>query len=161
VRRSDELKSAVLDAMAHEVRNPLNSAKIAATTLLSEHAGGELDRREMLSIIDEELNPTDRSSSKRERGMARFIPSEQLRLCQYISISDLYCQVQPSIPCSAMELRREHPVGQGRTSNPGGGGIRGIARSLESVTCRSRAAVMDSNPTLTDTLDLSKEVSFC
>jgi len=56
VRRSDELKSAVLDAMAHEIRNPNNSAKLAATTLLSEHAGGELDRREMLTIIDEELN---------------------------------------------------------------------------------------------------------
>jgi len=90
VRRTDELKSAVLDAMAHEIRNPLNSAKIAATALLSEHAGGELDRREMLTIIDEELDRTDRSSSKRERGMARFFPSEQLRLCQYISISELY-----------------------------------------------------------------------
>jgi two-component system sensor histidine kinase KdpD len=90
VRRTDELKSAVLDAMAHEIRNPLNSAKIAATALVSEHAGGELDRREMLTIIDEELDRTDRSSSKRERGMARFFPSEQLRLCQYISISELY-----------------------------------------------------------------------
>ena len=35
LRRSEELKSAVLDAMAHEIRNPLNSAKLAATTLLS------------------------------------------------------------------------------------------------------------------------------
>ena len=29
--------------------------------------------------------------------------------------------MHPSVPCSAMELRREHPVGQGRTSNPGAG----------------------------------------
>ena len=59
-RRSEELKSAVLDAMAHEIRNPLNSIKIAATTLLSEHAGSELYKQEMLTIIDEEVNRMDR-----------------------------------------------------------------------------------------------------
>ena len=59
-RRSEELKSAVLDAMAHEIRNPLNSIKIAATTLLSGHAGSELYKREMLTIIDEEVNRMDR-----------------------------------------------------------------------------------------------------
>ena len=60
LRRSEELKSAVLDAMAHEIRNPLNSAKLAATTLLSGHAGTELNKQEMLTIIDEELNRMDR-----------------------------------------------------------------------------------------------------
>ena len=60
VCRAEELKSAVLDAMAHEIRNPLNSIKIAATTLLSEHAGSELHKREMLTIIDEEADRMDR-----------------------------------------------------------------------------------------------------
>ena len=60
LRRSEDLKSAVLDAMAHEIRNPLNSAKLAATTLLSGHAGTELNKQEMLTIIDEELNRMDR-----------------------------------------------------------------------------------------------------
>lgn len=60
LRRSEELKSAVLDAMAHEIRNPLSTAKLAATTLLSGHAGTELDKQEMLTIIDEELNRMDR-----------------------------------------------------------------------------------------------------
>ena len=60
IRRSEELKSAVLDAMAHEIRNPLNSVKIAATTLLSGRAGSELHKREMLTIIDEEVNRMDR-----------------------------------------------------------------------------------------------------
>ena len=58
--RSEELKAALLDAMAHEIRNPLNTAKLAATTLLSGHAGTELNQREMLTIIDEELNRMDR-----------------------------------------------------------------------------------------------------
>ncbi|MGD0667651.1 MAG: ATP-binding protein [Bryobacteraceae bacterium] len=60
VRRSEELKSAVLDAMAHEIRNPLNSVKLAATTLLSGHAGSESQQREMLTIIDQEANRMDR-----------------------------------------------------------------------------------------------------
>ena len=60
LRRSEELKAAVLDAMAHEIRNPLNTAKLAATTLLSGHAGTELNKQEMLTIIDEELNRMDR-----------------------------------------------------------------------------------------------------
>jgi two-component system sensor histidine kinase KdpD len=61
VRRSEELKSAVLDAMAHEIRNPLNSVKLAATTLRSGHVCSELDREEMLAIIEEEANRMDRS----------------------------------------------------------------------------------------------------
>ena len=60
VRRAEELKSAVLDAMAHEIRNPLNSIKIAATTLLSGQVGSETHKQEMLTIIDEEVNRMDR-----------------------------------------------------------------------------------------------------
>src|SRR5579871_2259286 len=60
-RRADDLKSAVLDAMAHDIRNPLNSIKIAATTLLSEHAGSQMFQRDMLTIINEEVTRLDRS----------------------------------------------------------------------------------------------------
>lgn len=60
VRRSEELKSAVLDAMAHEIRNPLNSVKLAVTTLLSGHAGSDSHKLEMLTIINEEVNRMDR-----------------------------------------------------------------------------------------------------
>ena len=58
-RRADDLKSAVLDAMAHDIRNPLNSIKIAATTLLSEHAGSQMFQRDMLTIINEEVTRLD------------------------------------------------------------------------------------------------------
>jgi len=58
-RRSEELKSAVLDALAHEIRSPLNSVKIAATTLLSARGAPDVNRREMLSIIDEEVDRMD------------------------------------------------------------------------------------------------------
>ena len=55
-RRAQELKSAVLDALAHEIKNPLNSIKIAVTTLLSGRPAGQLPSQELLSIIDDEVN---------------------------------------------------------------------------------------------------------
>ena len=59
IQRSEQLKSAVLDAMAHEIRGPLNSIRIAATTLLSGNAGQDVKMREMLTIIDQEVTRTD------------------------------------------------------------------------------------------------------
>ena len=58
-RQSEEFKSTLLDAIAHEFKTPLTSIKAASTSLLSgiEPLIGE--QREMVSIIDEE---TDRLS---------------------------------------------------------------------------------------------------
>ena len=60
VRRSDELKSAVFDALAHEARGRLGSIQISATTLQS---GKPLDtalRDELLGIIVEETERMNR-----------------------------------------------------------------------------------------------------
>ena len=59
LQRSEELKSAMLDAVAHDFRNPLNSVKLAATTLLSV-SGDNPARLEMLNIINEEADRMDR-----------------------------------------------------------------------------------------------------
>jgi two-component system sensor histidine kinase KdpD len=59
-RRSEELKSAVFDALAHEARGPLGSIDIAATTLLSARPGDAAQQREMLGIIKEEVERIDR-----------------------------------------------------------------------------------------------------
>jgi two-component system sensor histidine kinase KdpD len=58
-RQSEEFKSTLLDAIAHEFKTPLTSIKAASTSLL---ANGEIlraEHRELLAIIDEE---TDRMS---------------------------------------------------------------------------------------------------
>jgi K+-sensing histidine kinase KdpD len=68
LRRSEQLKSALLDAVTHDLRTPLTAIKASATTLLAElRAEGDgafkltpEDRREMLEVIDEE---TDRLNS--------------------------------------------------------------------------------------------------
>jgi two-component system sensor histidine kinase KdpD len=66
LRRSEQLKSALLDAVTHDLRTPLTSIKASVTTLLKERLtkpGGEplvkLDdegRQEMLEVIDEEAD---------------------------------------------------------------------------------------------------------
>jgi len=59
-RQSEELKSTLLDAIAHEFKTPLTSIKAVTTDLLSEPAGKlQKYQRELLSIADE---GTDRLS---------------------------------------------------------------------------------------------------
>ena len=70
LRQSEQLKTALLDAVTHDIRTPLTSIKASVTTLLDEQgapAQGEepitLDaegRREMLEVIDEETDRLNR-----------------------------------------------------------------------------------------------------
>ncbi len=64
LRRSEQLKSALLDAVTHDLRTPLTAIKASATTLLEE-ANTELplsreDRCELLIVIDEEADRLNR-----------------------------------------------------------------------------------------------------
>jgi len=58
-RQSEEFKSTLLDAIAHEFKTPLTSIKAAATAMLSSPAPGTDEGRELMTIVDEE---TDRLS---------------------------------------------------------------------------------------------------
>lgn len=58
-RQSEEFKSTLLDAIAHEFKTPLTSIRAASTALLSEGEALPAPWRELTSIIDEE---TDRLS---------------------------------------------------------------------------------------------------
>lgn len=68
LRRSERLKSALLDAVTHDIRTPLTSIKASVTTLLNELRGeskvsaplGQEGRQEMLEIIDEETDRLNR-----------------------------------------------------------------------------------------------------
>ena len=67
MRQSEKLKSALLDAVTHDLRTPLTSIKASITTLLDEVRGGEppvaLDRDsrvEMMEVIDEESDRLSR-----------------------------------------------------------------------------------------------------
>jgi two-component system sensor histidine kinase KdpD len=59
LRRSEKLKSALLDAVTHDLRTPLTSIKASVTTLLSDEPEASLDKdtqREFLEIINEETD---------------------------------------------------------------------------------------------------------
>ncbi len=70
LRQSERLKSALLDAVTHDIRTPLTSIKASVTTLLDELRGGTDEgrrvalgaesRREMLEVIDEESDRLNR-----------------------------------------------------------------------------------------------------
>ena len=55
-RQSEELKSTLLDSLAHEFKTPLTSAKAAATALLPLSSSLPEGQRELISIIDEEVD---------------------------------------------------------------------------------------------------------
>lgn len=63
-KQSERLKSALLDAVTHDLRTPLTSIKASVTTLLDDRgdseALGAAGRQEMLEVIDEEADRLDR-----------------------------------------------------------------------------------------------------
>ena len=58
-QKSDELKAAMLDALAHDIKTPLTSIKASISSLLSERSSTDR-QRELLSIINEETDNLDR-----------------------------------------------------------------------------------------------------
>ena len=67
LRQSEKLKSALLDAVTHDLRTPLTSIKASITTLLDEVRNGDVpvaldpeSRVEMMEVIDEESDRLSR-----------------------------------------------------------------------------------------------------
>ena len=56
----ERLRSALLDSVTHEFRTPLTSIKASVTTLLSPAALADQQRRELLTVIDEETDRLNR-----------------------------------------------------------------------------------------------------
>jgi two-component system sensor histidine kinase KdpD len=54
-RQNEQLKSTMLDALAHEFKTPLTSIKAAATTLLSRQGLSE-PAKDLLTVVDEEVD---------------------------------------------------------------------------------------------------------
>ncbi len=59
-RESDRLRSVLLDSVTHEFRTPLTSIKASAETLLSEIQLATTDRKELLTVINEEADRLNR-----------------------------------------------------------------------------------------------------
>lgn len=59
-REGERLRSALLDSVTHELRTPLMSIKASVTGLLSDAALAGEDRRELLTVINEEADRLNR-----------------------------------------------------------------------------------------------------
>ena len=87
-RESEELKSTLLDAIAHEFKTPLTSIKAAASALLSTPAPQPEQQRELVTIVDEEADRLGRLVTEVTQ-MAR-IEAGKVRLDRKLySVTDL------------------------------------------------------------------------
>jgi two-component system, OmpR family, sensor histidine kinase KdpD len=59
-RESEQLRSALLDSVTHEFRTPLTGIKASVTSLLSNPALDDAQRRELLTVINEESDRLNR-----------------------------------------------------------------------------------------------------
>lgn len=59
-REGEQLRTALLDAVTHALRTPLTSIKASVTNLLSQHNLSEDQKRELLTIINEESDRLNR-----------------------------------------------------------------------------------------------------
>jgi two-component system sensor histidine kinase KdpD len=59
-RESDRLRSVLLDSVTHELRTPLTAIKASAETLLSGVELGQPDRKDLLTVINEETDRLNR-----------------------------------------------------------------------------------------------------
>jgi two-component system, OmpR family, sensor histidine kinase KdpD len=59
-RESENLRTALLDSVTHELRTPLTGIKAAVTSLLSDSKFDEAERRDLLTVINEESDRLDR-----------------------------------------------------------------------------------------------------
>src|SRR6202522_1684098 len=58
--QSENLRSVLLDSVTHELRTPLTGIKAAVTSLLSDYNLDDAQRRELLTVINEETDRLDR-----------------------------------------------------------------------------------------------------
>ncbi len=97
-RESQELKSTLLDAIAHEFKTPLTSIKAAATALLAGPVQKILEQRELISIVDEEADRLGRLVSEAIQ-MARIEASGNQMARQFCSpfdlVEDAIAQLKP------------------------------------------------------------------
>jgi two-component system sensor histidine kinase KdpD len=103
-RQSEELKSTLLDAIAHEFKTPLTSIKAAASALLSENVSRAEEEHELITIVNEEADRLGRLVTDAIE-MARIEAGKIKLNRQTHSVNDLVSRV----------LQQMKPVTEGRT----------------------------------------------
>lgn len=115
LKQSERLKSALLDAVTHDLRTPLTSIKASVTTLLEdsrvkkptedETQLGTLERQEMLEIIDEEADRLDRFVEDL-MALARIEAGEMRLRREWTSLTEIITTVMKR----AAPLTKQHRI---------------------------------------------------
>ncbi len=90
VRQSEEFKSTLLDALAHDLKTPLTSLKASVSALLTDSSRLSANQRELLSIVAEETDRLNRMVSEVLQ-MAR-IEAGKLRLNREVCSAETLIQ---------------------------------------------------------------------
>lgn len=104
-KESERLRTLILDSITHELRTPLTSIKGAASTLLSTDSMSKEDRRELLTIVDEESDRLNRLVGEAVE-MAQIEAQEVHMNFAPVAIAELVEQAQES--CAW--VRTTHPI---------------------------------------------------
>jgi two-component system sensor histidine kinase KdpD len=122
-RQGERLKSALIDSITHDFRTPLTSMKAAVTSLLGSRGGSdEVQRQELLTIVDEECDRLNRlveeasEMAKLEAGEIA-LDLEPLRIEEIVEASLAHCrtalgprpvhvQIAPGLPRVRADLER-------------------------------------------------------
>lgn len=105
LRQSEKLKSALLDAITHDLRTPLTSIKASATTLMEDAViSDKEDRNELLEIINEEADRLNKFIG----GMVDLARVEADKLSLRKSWSELNEIIDRAIERAAFRLSNHH-----------------------------------------------------
>ena len=104
-RESDRLRSVLLDSVTHEFRTPLTSIKAAAETLLSDIELEKAQRKELLTVINEESDRLNRLVG--EAGEVAQLDSQQSQF--HFESHQIREAIDAAIKGSPQSLRR-HPL---------------------------------------------------
>jgi two-component system sensor histidine kinase KdpD len=105
-RQSQELKSTLLDAIAHDFKTPLTSIKAASTSLLSSSPPLPAEKQELITIIDEEAGRLSRLVT--EAIQMAWIEAGQLKLKRVATPVEKWVEET---------LRQLRPMTEGRKIN--------------------------------------------
>jgi two-component system sensor histidine kinase KdpD len=104
-KESERLRGLMLDSLTHELRTPLTAIKASATTMLSSAEVSLDDRRELLTVIDEETDRLNHLIAQAVE-MAQLDTREVHMNLQPIRMEDI---LQRGMLASAIQLQ-ERPV---------------------------------------------------
>jgi two-component system, OmpR family, sensor histidine kinase KdpD len=104
-KESERLRTLILDSITHELRTPLTSIKGAASALLSTEQMSTEDRRELLTIVDEEADRLNHLVGQAVE-MAQIEAHEVHMNFAPIEVADLVERAQESCPW----VSSTHPV---------------------------------------------------